>query len=77
MLQDDLEQRKKDAQLEVEVFRIVHGRLPNQPGDRFTKKTAKTFLDMLHEGKTDKKYWYLSSFAFNAFASTNKAYDND
>jgi hypothetical protein len=77
----DLAQRAKDARWDIELFRVVHGRLPNQEGDRVTKKTAKEYLNRFFFGKEtlDIKYDknFLTQFAFHVYASTNLAYEND
>ena len=61
----DLAQREKDTQIGIELFRVVHGRLPNEKGDDITKKLAKTFLDMAHEGNIKPEYMYMMPFAFH------------
>ena len=63
-----------ETQIEVELFLRTKGRLPTEKGDAITKSLAKEFLDKFHEGKIDKKYTYLTGFAFHVFASTNKDY---
>lgn len=80
-LESDLECRRKDAFFDVEIFRLVHGRLPNKKGDEVTKMTAKLYLDKYFyggakvEGMISKEQ--MNSFAFNTYASTNLAYKND
>jgi len=74
----DLAQRARDAWMDVELFRLVYGRLPNKEGDNVTKKTAKNFIDMCMEGKVEKKDKDNTfQFAFHVYASTNLAYKND
>ena len=79
--ESDLENRKKDAWFDVELFRLVHNRLPTNPQDDVTKMTAKRYLDKFVWGgekiestipQADMNY-----FAFHVYASTNLAYTND
>lgn len=78
----DIEQRKKDSWWNVELFRLAHGRLPNQTGDSVTKMTAKVYLDKFHFGgetfpKSNARKDDMDKFAFHVYASTNLAYEND
>jgi hypothetical protein len=78
----DLKQREKDAWMDVELFRLVKGRLP-QSEDRLPKSVAKEFIDRfvfgreLCEGKKITISDDISKFAFHVYASTNLAYEND
>ena len=75
----DLAQRRKDGWWDVELFRVVHGRLPEH-GDEVTKKTAKAYIDRFIFGKEEapeQSEEVLRRFAFHVFASTNLAYKND
>lgn len=78
--ESDLAQRRKDSWWDVELFRVVEGRLPNQPGDTVTKATAKRYLDRFHMGgeKLDSSAnkQQLDSFAFHVYATTNLAYES-
>lgn len=78
----DLEQRRKDAWMDVELFRLVKGRLPTEK-DRLPKSVAKEFIDRfvfgneLCEGNKLTINDDISRFAFHVYASTNLAYEND
>ena len=78
----DLAQRRKDGWMDVELFRLVKGRLPSEE-DRLPKSLAKEFIDRfvfgseLCEGKKMTFNDDISKFAFHVYASTNLAYDND
>ncbi len=72
----------KNLWWDIELFRIVHGRLPDREDDRLTKKTAKEYLDRFHFGteklpSTLAKKKDLDWFAFHVYASTNLDYEND
>lgn len=76
----DIEQRKKDSWWDVELFRVVEGRLPTQDGDSVTKKTAERYItrfivgiEDLPDTRADKED--LNRFAFHVYASTNLAYE--
>ena len=78
----DVKSRDGDQWADVELFRIIKGRLPNQDGDDLTKSDAKKFIDDYAFG--DKKLpdssmskQGLLKFAFHVFASSNLAYTND
>jgi len=81
-IEKDKEDRLKNSWWDVELFRIVHGRLPNKEGDEVTKMTAKKYLDKFHFGGeklpgSHAKKGDLDYFAFHVYASSNLAYEND
>ena len=78
--QRDIENRLKDSWWDVELFRIVRGRLPNKKGDDVTKKLAKEYIDRFAFGNEDipstrASKADLDNFAFHVYASTNLAYE--
>ncbi len=78
----DIEDRINNSWEDVELFRLIKGRLPSEDGDDLTKSMAKEYIDRFVFGKEgvpsssmhDKD---LQSFAFHVYASTNLAYEND
>lgn len=78
----DIEQRKKDVWWDIELFRMVEGRLPNKQSDTVTKMTAKRFLDRFWFGNEEypdsyARLEHMAEFAFHVYASTNLAYEDD
>lgn len=70
--------KQLDMWWEVELFRVVKGRLPNEPKDELTKAIAKEYLDRFvtgpekYEGLANQND--LTKFAFHVYASVNKDY---
>jgi len=77
--EEDLKDREENAWMDVELFRIVHGRLPGQEGDDITKRTAKQYLDRFYFGQEKFESRVIkqemNKFAFHVYASTNLAYE--
>jgi hypothetical protein len=75
----DIKERIKNSWMDVELFRIVKGRLPSQAGDRLTKKDAKNYIDRFAFGsekypKSNVKKESMDRFAFHVYSPTNLAY---
>lgn len=74
----DLQQREKNGWWDVELFRIIKGKLPGD-GDALTKKDAENYINRFVVGsekypKSSCDRSHMDKFAFHVFSSSNQAY---
>ena len=72
----DVEDRLKDSWMDIELFRIIEGRLPSENNDDVTKSMAKKYIDKYVFGESDHPSTScdlkeLEKFSFHVYSSTN------